>query len=441
MKERIIIPLCILTFIIFRIIYLTPVLSDETIYFNMGKSVSYGLLPYKDFFYAHPPIQILLFSVLFKIVGPNFIAAKIFVSLIGISCILLTYLICKNLFGRNSATISFILFLIFPGFLIFGTQGMGTFEALLFFLFSFYFLLKRNIFIASVFLTVGIFTRYLVILLIPFLLFYLFYYQRKDFKQFVSYLLFFNSISFLILFLFFGKEFFIDTIVYHLYSNIDVSHIANWIDQYLTLGYFTFFLGIICTIFCIINKEYKLLLFSIYPMLYDMSILIIFKQVIYHYFILELSLLFIAVGAVFSKSGYTIIKISLIVILSLSLYTNIQNIDLYFNKNNNLVLEELVDYTTKHTSINDYIFGEPRSLNYVSFITNRKIVNNFFDSDLKHINFIGKEKTLIEIKNAKPKLIFADQFYVDYFQDEYDIVKEWNIPDYYHLILMKLKES
>jgi hypothetical protein len=176
-------------------------------------------------------------------------------------------------------------------------------------------------------------------------------------------------------------------------------------------------------------------------MLYDMSILIIFKQVIYHYFILELSLLFIAVGAVFSKSRYTIIKISLIVILSLSLYTNIQNIDLYFNKNNNLVLEELVDYTTKHTSINDYIFGEPRSLNYVSFITNRKIVNNFFDSDLKHINFIGKEKTLIEIKNAKPKLIFADQFYVDYFQDEYDIVKEWNIPDYYHLILMKLKES
>ncbi|MEM5809644.1 MAG: hypothetical protein QW156_01990 [Candidatus Aenigmatarchaeota archaeon] len=86
------------------------------------------------------------------------------------------------------------------------------------------------------------------------------------------------------------------------------------------------------------------------------------------------------------------------------------------------------------------IFGEPRSLNYVSFVTNRKIINNYFDSDLKFINFVGKEKVLNEVKKAKPKLIFANQFYLDFFKEDYEIVKEWNEPGYYHLFLMKLKK-
>jgi hypothetical protein len=106
------------------------------------------------------------------------------------------------------------------------------------------------------------------------------------------------------------------------------------------------------------------------------------------------------------------------------------------------VFDEAVNYTIQLSKKDDLIFGEPRTINYISFVTNRKIVGNFLDSDLKHINFEGRERVINIIRTAKPKLIIADKNYEDFyhsFEEDYEEIKEWNIPGYYHLILMKAK--
>jgi hypothetical protein len=220
--------------------------------------------------------------------------------------------------------------------------------------------------------------------------------------------------------------------------------LANWIWQYLSLGFFTNFISIISLTFGYFKKDYKLMLFSAYSLFYDVTILLLFKQVIYHYFAFVIPLLAISFGRTFSQPKFIDLKFFLIFILLLSLITNFKSLVYYFDKSKNLVFDELVNYTLEFTIENDLIFGEPRSVNYISFVTSRKIALNYLDSDLKHLSFEGLEKAVEEVKKAKPKIIVADANYYEnfykYFEDEYEKVKEWNEPEYYHLILMRGRE-
>jgi hypothetical protein len=321
---------------------------------------------------------------------------------------------------------------------------MGTFEALLFFLLSFYFLLKDKTLLSAIFMSISFFTRYLILFLIPFVLIYLFSYKKKSLKYFLTYLSIFSFGLFLVIYSFFWFNFIRDTVIYHFGSNIKLSlGLANWVLQYLSLGFFTGFISIICLIFGYLKKDYKLMLFSIYPLFYDITILLLFKQVIYHYFAFTLPLLAISFGRTFSQSKFIELKIFLILILLFALISNTRSLIYFFDRSKNFVFDELVTYTLEFTKKDDLIFGEPMTTNYVSFVTNRKIVNNYFDSDLKHLNFEGLGKVIKEVKKTKPKIIITDYnfykiFYIN-FEDEYEKVKEWNVSDYYHILLMGRK--
>jgi len=426
----------LISFLVVRGLFLIPVFSDETIYFDMAKNLRKGLIPYQDFFYAHPPLQLILlfpFSFSFKLI-------KLWISVLGIGCLFLTFLISKELFDEKTAFYSSFFFLLFPGFLIFGTQGMGMFEALFFFLMGFYFLLKGKNFLATLFLTLAFFTRYLILLLFPLILMFLRIKKRKVFSWFF-YQTAFILLIFLLFFDLFGLIYFKDTIVYHFRSNIKVG-IANWIDQYLMLGFFTIFLSLFCLIHAIFEKNKLIALFSAYPLLYDLLIIFGLKQVIYHYFVLPLPFLFLAIGYTFAKTKFFSLKIFILLILSLCIYSNLKSLEFYYLKDYNQVFFEVEDWILKNSNPNDLIFGEPRVLNYVSFVTDRKILNNWFDSDLKFINFYGKEKVLEKVERKKPRYLIVNELHYSFLQPvlkDYKLIKEWNVPEYYHVYLFELK--
>jgi hypothetical protein len=52
------------------------------------------------------------------------------------------------------------------------------------------------------------------------------------------------------------------------------------------------------------------------------------------------------------------------------------------------------------------------------------------------------KKLLKKLKKSKPKIIVANYYgvFYKYFEDEYEKEKEWNVPEYYHIILMKRRE-
>ncbi len=406
----------------------------------MAKALTQGLLPYKDFFYAHPLLQLLLLTPA-TFFGFGFV--KFYIALIGLGCVVLTYFIAKELFSEKSGLLAFASLLTFPGFLIFGSQAMGMFEALLFLLLGTFFLLKKKIFTASILFTISFFTRYLIILIFPLILLLVWKkFPKKDFIKFAAYTILFLIAVFSLNYLLFGKQYLIDTVVYHFSSNFaEKFGIANWTDQYLVLGYFTIFLSIFAFTYGILYKNKTIILFSVYPLIYDLIILFGLRQVIYHYFVFPLPFLFITVGKMLADSKYLSLKVFLVTVLFLAFFTNLQSLTFYLTEEPNQVFYELVDYTLRNTKPEEIIFGEPRSLDYVSFVTGRKTFGNHFDTDLKFINFAGRETILNEVKSAKPKLIFANQFYTEFFADDYTIVKEWNLPGYYHLILLELKEK
>jgi len=411
-------------------------MSDETIYLNMAKNFRKGLIPYKDFFYAHPPFQLILlapFTFSFQLV-------KLFISILGIGCLFLTFLISKELFDEKVAFFSSLFFLIFPGFLIFGILGMGMFEALFFFLIGFYFLIKRKDFLASLFFTLAFFTRYLILLLFPLVFLFLKFKKRKIF-DWIFYQTAFILLTFLLFFDLFGFIYFKDTIIYHFYSNIEIG-IANLIDQYLALGFFTIFLALFCLIHALFEKNRLIALFSGYPLLYDLMIIFGLKQVIYHYFILPLPFLFIVIGYTFSKTKFFSLKIFILVIFSLCIYSNLKSLEFYYLKDYNQVFFEVEDWVKKNSALNDLLFGEPRVLNYVSFVTERKILNNWFDSDLKFINFYGREKVLEEVEKKRPKVLILNELHYNFLRPilkDYKLIKEWNVIEYYPIYLFEIK--
>jgi hypothetical protein len=437
---KIILPFLML--LIFRSIFFTPIISDETIYINMAKALREGLLPYKDFFFAHPILQLLLLYPIAQ--TNNFFIVKIFVSIIGLSSVFLTYLIAKNIFDEKSAYISVLFTLFFPGFIIFGNLAMGTFEAVLFLLLSFYFLLRGKVFLSSIFLSLSIFTRYLVLLFLPFIIFYTFKFYKKQFKKFLIFLVLNLTFLSAIFLLIFGFNFIKDTVFYHFESNIKLSiSLANWILQYLSLGFFTLFICFISLVFGYFKKDFMLLAFSIFILFYDITILLIFRQVIYHYFAFTIPFLSIVFGRIFYASKFLELKFFIILILLLSIISNYRSLIYYFDYTKNLVFDDAANYTLKLSEKDDLIFGEPRVVNYVSFVTGRKILNNYFDSDLKFINFYGRDKVLNQIEKAKPKLLFVDDQHYSFLGpilNNYKLIKEWNVPEYYHLYLFELNE-
>ncbi|MEM5811129.1 MAG: glycosyltransferase family 39 protein [Candidatus Aenigmatarchaeota archaeon] len=398
-------------FYFFGLDIFAPNISDGNIYINMGKAVANGLFPYKDFFFAHPPIQIYLYALFFKIFGASLFTAKFFSLFISFLCLILMYFITKDIFGKKEAEYSSIFFLIFPAFFIFAPLSMGMFEASFFYLISLIFLVRKRYFLSSLFFSLAFFTRYLIILLFPFNLF-----LAKNKKKLFIYTFFQILIPFLIL----GKSFITDTIIYHLSQNIKMQiQPTVWLDQYFALGIFTTFL----VIYLLSNKDKKIRFASICFIFYNLIVLLIFKQIIYHYFIPSLFILFPAVGRAYYKDKLLISKIFILTVISLSLLSNIHSFVYHYSKERNTLIFKAIEFILKYSDKDDKIFGDPRIINLVSFITDRKIAGNFFDSDFKFVEFYGREKFFSEVEKEKPKLILATQYYSPILFQNYETVE------------------
>ena len=50
--------------------------GDENTYYYMAKLMAEGKLFYRDFFFAHPPLQLILLSLVYLFFGFNFILLK-----------------------------------------------------------------------------------------------------------------------------------------------------------------------------------------------------------------------------------------------------------------------------------------------------------------------------------------------------------------------------
>jgi len=74
--ETITVVLVLFSFVTLKSIGIHPSGTDENIYFYMAKRFSEGALPYRDFFFAHPPMHLVVPALLFKLFGFSLVLAK-----------------------------------------------------------------------------------------------------------------------------------------------------------------------------------------------------------------------------------------------------------------------------------------------------------------------------------------------------------------------------
>ena len=393
----------------------------------MAKHVGMGLIPYKDFFYAHPPIQLLLLAPIAFF--SKFFLVEIFMIVISLFSAYFLYLISLEIFkDPDAAFYSFLFFIFSASFVFYSKEALGTYESLLFFLSGFYLLLKKHYNSASLLITLSIFTRYLSIFLLPFL--FLPKIKKKEVKKTFGRVAIFSLLVFLSLIGVFGMNYIEDTILYHLKANVYPRFYIP--KEYALIGSFE----IILASFLFLNDFFvgkrKFVNFLIYIILYHFLLLITLKNNSYHYFIFVSPFLYLFTGLFFQSSQTKFFKSFIILIIFLSLLVNFpsqEKIESY-----NKIMKECSNIVK---TSNETIFGEPYITNYISFVKGNKVMNNFFDTTVRFIRYLGRGKIENLINEKKPEIVF-DQWDLN-LSKNYERIKFFKVEEGYELVVWKLK--
>ncbi len=428
----------ILVSIFIRLLFLHPSFSDENFYFNAGKNILEGKTPYKDFFFAHPPLQIYGYAFLFKILGTSFFAAKLIPLIISSLTVFLIYKILKEFYDDKTGFIASIIFLVTPAFIAFSTMGYGMWESIFFIFLSIYFIAKNKVREAAIVFVIGILFRYLIAIYLPFLLL-LIYIKGRDRKRFLIFFFSTLFLSSLLMLFIFGSNFFIQTVLFHISTKIAVEGLTKLVWQYWSIGFFSVFLALISAFVAHIKKDKLLLLFSIYPLIVDILILLGLNLIIYHYFLISLPFIIMAIAKAFMICDDKLIKVIIPIVLFLSITSNFETIDFYLNPSYAERFYSTAEFIANNTSEDDAIFGEPVMTSYVSFVTGRSISSDYLDSYLRHLMFEGEEKVILKLNEDKPKFFIemegyylSNPYFRDFVLNNYRLEKNIEgIPNYF----------
>lgn len=130
-------------------------ISDENTYYKMGQLVAQGQVPYRDFFFAHLPLQIYLYAAIFKIFGFSIIMLKMASATATIGTAAFVFAITKEKLNATTAGAASILFLFSYGTLLFSQFPTGAELAAPFVTAAFYFYLRKKFLAAGALAGIG----------------------------------------------------------------------------------------------------------------------------------------------------------------------------------------------------------------------------------------------------------------------------------------------
>jgi hypothetical protein len=415
-KEHKILVALILGFFVAKLFFMPATYSDENIYFNMAKNmVEKGLVPYIDFFYAHPPLQLYTLSLLFSIFGSSLFVGKILPLFCASLCALLVFLIAKDFEKKESRVwlISSVVFLLSPQLLAFSSLGYGMWPAILFGLLSLLLILRKKPFFSALSIVVAVLFRYMMFLYLPILLFYSI--KNKTWRKFILYLSLVMAVCFAFLFVTFGYDFFRETVLYHLFSKMN-SLERSVLMEYLAMSSSFVLLALFFLYFD--RKEFEL---SMIPLLLDVFVLVFFRMSFYHYFLLSIPFYSIVAAKLLSKTEY---KGAFVLLLVFIVFANANTI-IYNNTPNEDILrvKEFVFSEDKAKTI----FGDPIIVNNIAFESEMTVVGNYFDGDVNRMIF--EEQARQAIISSEPDYFiessrYSGSFFGDLLQN-YDKVADF----------------
>lgn len=94
-----------------------PLPRDENIYFLMAREVLRGSVPYRDFFFAHPPIMLYVLACSFMLFGTTWWAGTLVATVVNVALLIGCHQVARRSFGERGALLTAALLLGSRGFL------------------------------------------------------------------------------------------------------------------------------------------------------------------------------------------------------------------------------------------------------------------------------------------------------------------------------------
>ncbi len=372
--------------------------GDEHVYFYMAKLVNEGQLPYRDFFYAHPPLHLLFLFAIVKIFGINFIILKssALISIIGSAFFL--YLALMEFFEtklgeEKSAWISglaVMLYLFSFEILFKATFSIGINFSLMLLLASFYSLQKKLYSTAGIIAGLAGLSGFYTLPAILAILLFLFFkkLQEKNLKDFFKYSVSFFAVfglSIIFLALVFGQGFIDPVIKYHILKpeiqNDSYQAIENAVKENWML-----FAGILLSIFARSKSRLQIFYFIIIAHFIFLALI----NVVEEFYFAPAFPFMAAIGSysiinLIQKIKNAYIKYFIVAMLSFFFLWNTTADAVFLNKVGFRSFEHLDDivHIASTTSPESKIFGDDSIITLVGLMANKDIALNFVDSNEK----------------------------------------------------------
>ena len=360
--------------------------GDENVYFYMGKSITEGKAPYRDFFYAHPPLHIYIIAAVYKLFGFNIIALKLVPLVSVLISSFFIFKMAKEKFGNLEAIISSLLFIFSYGIMFNSVFSLGIMESTMLMTIGFYFLFNRNnCYLAGLFFGLAAVTRLLALIPIFVILFIILLSNRKKFVQLSSaFLIIFLAVNITFI-LIFGNDYINPVYRFHLMKNAGINQNLN---EYLDIIKLNWILFLSALAFIFVKSKKPLNIFVITSLSY-LIFLLALKRLFGFYFVVVFPFLAI-IGGYSIANLYQELKINnkfkngIFLILILLFLWNLAADISFLQKRGFAGFErgnDLADFVTSNSNKNTLLFGDSSAAPLLALITNKKIALDFADTN------------------------------------------------------------
>ena len=403
--------------------------GDENVYYYMGKLISEGKVPYRDFFFAHPPLHIYLIALIYKIFGFNIVILKSTPLISTLVSAFFVFKITKEKFGNIGALLSSLLFLFSYSVMFNSVFSFGINITAMLLVIGVYFLFNRgNYILAGIFFGLAGITRLLSLIPISVIFALILSSNKKNFLKlssvFLMVFLLFNGLFILLL----GNDYLTQVYKYHLLKSPGSKENLKEYADIIKLNWILFSSAILVVF---VKDKKPLSVFIIISIVYLISLMAL-KKIFGFYFLIMLPFLAIIGGCsivrIFKRLDLpkkSVVPIS--IILALIFGWNLVSDTLFLEKIGFAGFErgkDLVDFIDSVSSKETLLFGDDSVVPLLALITDKKIAFDFVDTNNQV--FITRvrdlKKALNDLKDKDVLFIIRSNQGISYFTEVRDFL-------------------
>jgi len=362
----------------------------------MGKLILGGLIPYKDFFFASPPLQSYVLAFFEIFIGNKILLLKLIPIFAAIGSAFFIYSFVKEKFGELQGLTASILFLFSFLVLLTTDYSTGINLTIFFILGAIYFIEKDKPFLAGIFAGLALLTRLYAPFPLAGILVYLFFYKREKLLKFIyGILVVFLPVS--LIFQIISNSNYLNQIFFFRLNLISGIGLSKWsVFKFFVLG--DLVLIFLSALYFLFNKEKKKLILPILATSFSLILYIIYSDVYYLYFGLIIGFLAIfSTRFIFEFENSKNFKIILVVFLILFILLNSTIYILNYASASNIPFSnEISNFVITNSNSEDTIYGSFEITPLVAILSGRKLAGNIADSNPK--NIMTSEFTMKEVE-------------------------------------------